>query len=147
MKNTKMRRFIQKLSAQMLCVALFLGMLPTSAGTVYAAEPQPQPTAYTAPALSVQKGQAEVDLLQGIIYDAAQYNLSIADNGGFDVKVVGAYTITDLLTPIAPAMPKAEAVSTANVSISSAPTAETPAAPASAPAPSAAASSAPAPSS
>ena len=56
---------------------------------------------YHAPELVLLEGQAEYDLLAGIEYDAAQYDLSVVDLGGFDIDTLGEYTLRYMLTPLA----------------------------------------------
>ncbi|MEG0167218.1 MAG: hypothetical protein RR709_05030, partial [Ruthenibacterium sp.] len=100
MSTNKIASFIQKTCARLLCLALLLGMIPIYTGTVNAAEIKND--AYTAPTLVLAKAQGDVDLLKDIIYDAAQYNLSVTDMGGFTIDTVGDYTVAYLLTRIVP---------------------------------------------
>ncbi|MEG2843600.1 MAG: hypothetical protein RR900_08930, partial [Ruthenibacterium sp.] len=79
MKTIDMRNFFKKLGAQFLCVALLLGLFPVPTNTVYAAETVNANAAYMAPELTVTKGQENVDLLQGIVYDFSRYSISVTD--------------------------------------------------------------------
>ncbi|MGO5116312.1 hypothetical protein ACTQ33_15100 [Candidatus Avoscillospira sp. LCP25S3_F1] len=55
---------------------------------------------YHAPELVLLEGQAEYDLLSGIEYDTAQYELAVMDLGGFDIDTLGEYTLRYMLTPL-----------------------------------------------
>lgn len=54
---------------------------------------------YKAPELTLLEGQAKFDLLEGIEYDAGQYELRVDDLGEFDVNQLGEYWVGYVLTP------------------------------------------------
>lgn len=54
---------------------------------------------YKAPELTLLEGQADFDLLEGIEYDAGQYELRVDDLGEFDVNRLGEYWVGYVLTP------------------------------------------------
>lgn len=56
---------------------------------------------YKAPELTLLEGQANFDLLEGIEYDAGQYELRVDDDSldGFDVNRLGEYWVGYVLTP------------------------------------------------
>ena len=55
---------------------------------------------YEAPELRLEQGADEYDLMEGITYRSAHYELDLVDTGDFDIDIPGRYEVEYSLTPI-----------------------------------------------
>ena len=73
-------------------------MAATAIGGVAAKESKP----YDAPELRLAKGMDDYNLLEGITYNEDKYELEVADEGQFDIDVLGKYEVEYALIPVDP---------------------------------------------
>lgn len=96
-------------SNRLVAVALTAVLTVSSVGLALGRETE---RAYDAPELLLTQGQDVYDLRESIRYDTNKYELTVYDEGGFDINVPGSYTVEYMLTPANPSTPAPEATST-----------------------------------
>lgn len=79
--------------AFLFCVCVFM----CSIGCVMGLE---RDKIYQAPDLMLTQGQAKYNLYDGIEYDEKNYDLTVCNQGEFDINRPGSYTVEYMLTPL-----------------------------------------------